>query len=190
MFFFNKINKEEQFLKTFLYSRCFLGYASALDIDWLETIALETLGFKICSGGDTRAPLRNSMEIVNKLVRKSSPGARRLFATRLRDQHDSSVLIRDRVRTVGIKRTVTPGDPLNDRDILSMVVTFLTRLRTYVFRSCVIKRFLLHNLCKRVRRACETVASGSRFPRQQSRCILHNLRYGLERLVAEVFLLR
>lgn len=119
----------------------FLGYASALDIDWLETIALETLGFKIWSGGNTKTLLRNSEGIVDKLVRKSSPGARRLFATRLRDQHDSSVLIRDRVKTVGIKRTVTPGDPLNDRDILRMVVTFLTRLRTYVFRSCVIKRF-------------------------------------------------
>ena len=157
----------------------------------METIALETLGFKIWSGGNTKTLLRNSEGIVDKLVRKSSPGARRLFATRLRDQHDSSVLIRDRVKTVGIKRTVTPGDPLNDRDILRMVVTFLTRLRTYVFRSCVIKRFFTAcNLCARVRRACETVASGTRFPRQQSRCILHNLRYGLERLVAKVFLLR
>ena len=50
---------------------CTLGYASTLDIDWLDTIPLETLGFKIWSGAKRRTLLPNSEAIVDKLVWKS-----------------------------------------------------------------------------------------------------------------------
>ncbi len=169
----------------------FLGYASALDLDWLETVALETLGFKLVLELTGRALRRRVSNVfVSKLVRKSSPAARQLFATRLQDQYDSSAQIRDRVKTVGIAREVTTGDPVNNRDILLMTVKFLNQLRTYVLRVCLIKSFLLHNICARVKAAHELVSAGPRFPRHNSRCILHNLDRGLQRLKEEVFLLR
>lgn len=133
---------------------------------------------------------RVSNVFVSKLVQKSSPAARQLFATRLQDQYDSSAQIRNRVKTVGIARSVTTGDPVNNQDILLMTVKFLNQLRTYVFRVRIIKSFLLHKICTRVKAALGTVRAGPRFPRRHSRCILANLDRGLQRLKDEVFMLR
>ena len=156
-----------------------------MDLTLLDRVAVATLGIPIASRTLKAANEVNQNSLVRKFVRETSRKDRRDFANQLHQAHDPYASLVPRVKTAEIGRTLKPGEPLTEADIVLMVKSFLLALRKHAYVVTVVKRLLLHDLTTKL----EAVHPGES-RRNGSRCILTNLVGGVQRLAQETFVLR